>query len=350
MSVIWSPATTNMSTTELSRLRHPHSSGLIFFAYNYESPSQMKNLIDSVREVNPNIIISVDQEGGRVQRFVKGMSKLPTASKLGELYTEDIEKGVAAAYSIGRLCGTELAELGINVNYAPVLDVNHGISKVIGTRSYSDDVDVIVAVATAYIDGMQDAGVVAVGKHFPGHGGVADDSHHNLPYDVRDIEAITTDSMPFARMSSGSSPKLRAIMTSHIVFPAVDDLAVTFSKTWLERKLRQEMDFQGVIFGDDLSMGAAKSLYKDSATGTAAMLNAGCDFALVCNDVDEAARAMDKLEEMSHPEATTKLDYMLRGGSTNSTCQIDQGVEDTYNLTNWDIEEARHLCNLLNQD
>lgn len=340
MSVIWSPASTHISDAELAMLRHPHSSGLIFFAYNYENPSQIKELIASALEVNPNLIISVDQEGGRVQRFSEGMSKLPPASSLGELYAKDKKRGLSAAYSIGRLCGSELAELGINVNYAPILDVNHGISQVIGNRSYSENVDAIVGLAIAYIDGMQTAGVVAVGKHFPGHGGVADDSHHNLPYDERDIAAITADSMSFKRISSMPSSKLKSIMTSHIVFPAVDDIAVTFSNTWLKTKLREEIGFQGVIFGDDLSMGAAKFLYNDSGVAASAMLKAGCDLALLCNDVDGAAQAMDKLAELSHPLASSKVDYMLQGSSANN---VNNTKDD-----NWDIEEARHLCNSLN--
>lgn len=338
MSVIWSPASTKLNSIELEMLNHPHTSGLIFFAYNYESPEQMKELISSALEVNPNIIISVDQEGGRVQRFVDGMSKLPAASKLGEIYQQDKTRGLEVAYSMGRLCGSELAELGINLNYAPVLDIDIGISKVIGSRSYGQDASVVIAVAEAYISGMEDAGVIAVGKHFPGHGGVADDTHHNLPQDKRDVSKIFADAEPFIQLSAKPSPKLKCIMTSHILFPAVDAKAVTFSEKWLQQKLRQEMGFQGFIFSDDLSMGAAKELYDDSAVATLAMLQAGGDFALVCNDVDATMTSLNKLEEVSYPLAADKVNDLLQNktsGAPNSSAK-------------WDPEEARHLCKSLN--
>ena len=343
MSVIWSPAATRLSTQELEMLQHPHSSGLILFAYNYENPNQVKELIDSALAVNPNIIVSVDQEGGRVQRFLQGMTQLPPAAKLGDLYAVDKQQGLQAAYNVGRLCGIELGELGINVNYAPVLDVSHGISQVIGDRSYADKVAVVVAVAAAYTDGLQDAGVLAVGKHFPGHGGVAADSHETLPYDERSSSAIATDAEAFTRIL----PKIKAVMTGHIVFPEVDDKAVTFSQHWLQKKLREEMSYQGVVISDDLSMMAAKDLYADAASATIAALNAGCDYVLLCNDVDGAAGVLDKLEESGHPVADGHIRKMLQAVSV----PIDGPGDGSGSgfASGFDLEQARDLCRNLCQ-
>lgn len=343
MSVIWSPAATRLSTQELEMLQHPHSSGLILFAYNYESPRQVKELIDSALAVNPHIIVSVDQEGGRVQRFLQGMTQLPSAAKLGDLYAADKKQGLQAAYNVGRLCGIELGELGINVNYAPVLDVSHGISQVIGDRSYADKVAVVVAVAAAYTDGLQDAGVLAVGKHFPGHGGVAADSHETLPYDERSPLAIATDAEAFTRIF----PKIKAVMTGHIVFPEIDDKAVTFSQHWLQKKLREEMSYQGVVISDDLSMMAAKDLYADATSATIAALNAGCDYVLLCNDVAGAAGVLDKLEESGRPVADGHIRKLLQAVSVPG----DDSGDDSGNgfASGFDLEQARDLCRNLCQ-
>lgn len=338
MSIIWSPTGLSLSSKELEMLRHPYTAGIIFFAYNYQSPQQIKQMIDEALTTNPDLIISVDQEGGRVQRFIQGLTTLPAMQNLGTLYLKDKQQGIDAAYIIGRLCGEELQQLGVNVNYAPVLDLNYGINQMIGTRSFGGDSDLIIDLATSYLKGLAAAAVIGVGKHFPGHGGVKEDSHHTMPNDDRDAESFKQDSRVFASLA----PHLELMMTSHIVFSQMDEKPVTFSPFWLQDKLRNEMNYQGLIISDDLSMGAVKQVYQAIGEAVIAAVKTGCDIALVCNDVDAAEQTLDKLQRQAEVDvAVAKVNEATKQKIKQLLVKYKRANDD------FDIDQAQNLARQL---
>ena len=307
-------------------LKHPLTSGIIFFAYNYKSPRQIKEMIDEVRSIREDIIISVDQEGGRVQRFDEGFAPLPPMQKIGDLYKRNKEEGLQAAYSIGRLCGEELREVGINLNYTPVLDIDHGVNPIILGRSFSSDGEAVAHLARQYLKGLMDAGVVGVGKHFPGHGGVADDSHHLMPEDGRSAAELEQDLAVYKSLIKD----LPGIMTVHILFSKIDNKAVSFSSRWLKDKLRQEMGYDGTIISDDLSMGSARKAYGDLTEVAWAALAAGCDLILLCNDQDGAEKVLDFLAGKINGSAAMLAKMLNKSGSADAA--------------DFDMEYARNLA------
>lgn len=273
-------------------LRHPAVGGLILFTRNFESRQQLTELVESIRSVRPGILIAVDQEGGRVQRLNNdGFTRLPPMQSLRKAYREDAEASLVAAQDLGCLMASEVLALGIDISFAPVLDVDDNFSSIIGDRSFSDQSDEVSALAGAFMQGMNLAGMATTGKHFPGHGAVREDSHLTLPVDPRPFaEVAKRDLAPFKTLL----PQLDAVMPAHIIFSAVDPQPVGFSRYWLQDCLRQEMGFDGVIFSDDLSMeGAAEAgSYPERA---AAALSAGCDMVLVCNERAAAISVCDSL-------------------------------------------------------
>ncbi len=332
MSIIWSPAGTELTAAELELLVHPHSSGIILFAYNYESPQQIKKLISQAKETGKKagkqIIVSVDQEGGNIQRFINGMTPLPSAEQLWKVWARDKKLGYECTYTMGRLNAEELRDLGVNVNYAPVLDLDKGISKVIKGRCFGDTPQGASTLACSYIEGLHSGAITAVGKHFPGHGGVTNDSHFELPQDTRVPNEIRQDLMAF----SLAATQLRAIMTSHIVFTTLDSNAASFSRFWLREVLRDEMKYDGVIISDDLTMGAVGEIYPRIEEAAEAALTAGCDLVLICNDVAAARKAMNHLDKnIVAPTASHKIDELL---PTYKDDKVHQHGE-------FDIEQAR---------
>ncbi|MCY0964659.1 beta-N-acetylhexosaminidase [Parathalassolituus penaei] len=271
---------TVLSDTDRQILSAPALSGLILFARNYESPSQLCELVASVRAIRADLPFFVDQEGGRVQRFREGFSRLPTMLTLGHAYDQNPTATLAHARQLGWLMASELQQCGVDVSFAPVLDVERGLSKVIGNRAFAMDPARVTLLAGAFIDGMADAGMAAVGKHFPGHGAVEADSHHELPVDARSLEQLRYDMRPFVHLISHG--KLGGIMPSHVLYPALDPLRTAgFSSRWLDF-LRSQLGFGGVIFSDDLSMegAAAAGGYAERAEQAMA---AGCNALVVCN-------------------------------------------------------------------
>lgn len=295
MSVIWSPAGTKLNSEELDTLAHPHSSGIILFDYNYKNPVQIKQLINQAKQVNNEIIVSVDQEGGRVQRFVKGMTSLPSAADINRAYNQEQSLGYELAYNMGRLNGEELRGLGVNLNYAPVLDLDRGINDVLVDRSFGSNFQTASTLADAWIEGLQVSGITGVGKHFPGHGGTINDSHLLLPKDTRDEKEIRQD----LRMFSHASSQLNALMTSHVIFPAMDKYPASFSKFWLDDILRNEIKYKGIIISDDLTMKAVQEIYPRIEEATEKALYAGCDLTLICNDVKSAQKAIKHLDKIN---------------------------------------------------
>ncbi|MCH8544748.1 MAG: beta-N-acetylhexosaminidase [Alcanivorax sp.] len=285
-------AGTSLDDTDRTLLANPLVGGLILFARNIRDRAQLCALTAEIRALRPDMLIAVDQEGGRVQRFRDGFVRLPPMAALGKRYDEDAEQALADSWLLGRLMAEEVLACDVDISFAPVLDIDHGRSDIMGDRCFYHDAEGVTALAGAFVAGMQDAGMAATGKHFPGHGYAEADSHLALPVDERDMAALRgQDLIPFARLAQ----QLTGIMPAHIVYDAVDPLPAGFSRLWLQQVLRAELGFNGVIFSDDLSMAGAAMAggYPERAR---AALEAGCDMVLVCNDRPGALQVIRFLE------------------------------------------------------
>ncbi len=294
-----------ISPEEREMLMHPLVGGVILFSRNYASPDQLQRLVAEIHALRtPHLLVSVDHEGGRVQRFRHGFTALPPARIYGRIYEQDRKRGKHLAELGGWLMASELRALGIDFSYAPVLDLDRGVSEVIGDRAFHSHPEKVGDLAQAYVAGMRRAGMPATGKHFPGHGAVAPDSHVDLPVDERpfaDIEA--EDLRPFGRLIRAG---MAAVMPAHVVYTAVDDRPAGFSSRWLQGVLRGRLNFQGVIFSDDLSMQGAHVMGDIVARGEAA-LAAGCDMVLVCNHPQDTVRLLDGLGVQNNPVSHLRL-------------------------------------------
>jgi beta-N-acetylhexosaminidase len=270
-------------------LRQPEVGGLILFARNIEDPRQVRELCASIRAMRPDLLLAVDQEGGRVQRLRNGFVRLPAMRALAD--NNDAEQ---LAEHCGWLMATEVLAVGLDLSFAPVLDLDHQRSAVVGSRSFEGDAELATRLAGAFIRGMDAAGMAATGKHFPGHGWAEADSHVAIPVDERSLDEIRAkDLIPFQRLSQ----QLAAVMPAHVIYPQVDSGPAGFSRRWLQEILRGELGFQGVIFSDDLSMAGAH-VVGDAASRIEAALNAGCDMGLVCNDRASAELALGALQRL----------------------------------------------------
>lgn len=270
-------------------LRQPEVGGLIIFARNIESPRQVRELMAVIRAVRPDLLLAVDQEGGRVQRLRQGFLRLPAMRAIA-----DNPNAERLAEQCGWLMATEVLAVGLDLSFAPVLDLDHQRSAVVGSRAFEGNPERAVALAGAFIRGMRAAGMASTGKHFPGHGWAEVDSHVGIPEDERTLEQIrAVDLVPFQRLSG----ELDALMPAHVIYPQVDPNPAGFSRRWLQDILRGELGFDGVIFSDDLSMAGAH-VVGDAANRIEAALSAGCDMGLVCNDRASAELALSALQRL----------------------------------------------------
>ena len=268
---------TTLSSSDKDLIRNRHVGGIILFTRNFHSQPQIKELCSEIKNIKNNIIIAVDQEGGRVQRFNGEYTQLPSMQVLGDYCLNNNNYGFAA--DVGWLMSLELIASGVDISFAPVLDVDRNTSSIIGNRSFSNKPQNVVDIASHFIQGMSEAGMQATGKHFPGHGGIKEDSHIAEPIDIRSHnELMDTDLKPFIELKD----KLSAVMTAHITYPDIDNVCVSFSEIWLKNILQNNIGFNGVIFSDDLTMKGAGNTSMDEKAIKA--LNAGCDMVLVCND------------------------------------------------------------------
>ena len=297
-----------LTAEEREILQHPAVGGVIMFSRNYDCPEQLQQLAREIHTLRqPPLLIAVDQEGGRVQRFRDGFFRLPPVGSFGELYRKDCGKALQLAQEAGWLMASEVLSVGVDLSFAPVLDLDLGISTVIGDRAFHRRPEVVTELALAYQRGMHEAGMATVGKHFPGHGGVAVDSHHALPEDDRllvDLEM--KDLIPFERLIRNG---LNGIMAAHVRYPNVDKHPAGFSPRWLSAILRGSLGFQGVIFSDDLSMGGAEWA-GDYPERARMALQAGCDMVLVCNQPECAVRVVESLAGYNDPAAHLRLARM----------------------------------------
>ena len=305
----------SISVKEQELLTSPQVGGVILFSRNFTSVEKLIALVEEIHEIrHPRLLIAIDQEGGRVQRLRQGFTQLPAVNRLGEIYNEDPQRAFQLATTTGWLMAAELRAIGIDFSFAPILDLNYGVSQVIGDRAFHKDPEVVSVLASKYILGMRNAGMQAVGKHFPGHGAVVADSHIELPTDDRSFQDIAMqDLIPFQRMISQG---LAGLMCAHVIYKNVDAEIATFSKLWLQDVLRKQLEFKGVIFSDDLSMKAAhcnEDNSEDYLLRTEKALDAGCDMALICNSSENACLVAEQLKNYNNPASQMRLTRMHGG-------------------------------------
>jgi len=297
-----------LSADDRRRLLHPMTGGVIFFARNFVSPEQIRELALEIRALRtPRLLIAVDHEGGRVQRFRSGFTRIAPMAELGRRWEDDPARACAEAEALGALIGMELSASGVDFSFTPVLDLHYGPSAVIGDRAFHREPRAVAELASALMRGLHRAGVAAVGKHFPGHGYAAEDSHVAFPVDDRPLEQIEAqDIVPFRSLIEAG---LSAVMPAHVIYRQIDTRPAGFSRVWLQEILRGRLGFHGVIFSDDLSMEAA-SVAGDAIGRAQAALEAGCDMALVCNRPDAADQVLDGLHWRSDAAWQRRLQAM----------------------------------------
>lgn len=325
--VVLDVAGTALADDDRRRLTHPLVGGVILFSRNYESPAQLTELTREIHALRqPPLLIAVDHEGGRVQRFRDGFTVLPAMRELGAAWNLDAERARKLAETVGYVLAAELRAHGVDLSFTPVLDVDHGHSSVIGDRAFHHDPRAIGDLALGLMRGLRHGGMSAVGKHFPGHGHVKADSHHEVPVDERPLEALeASDLRPFRRLIKNG---LGGIMPAHVVYSAVDAKPAGFSEIWLKRILRRQLGFNGMIFSDDLSMAGAH-VAGDVVERAYAALRAGCDMVLVCNDVPAADQLLGALDYTMPAMSLARLARIHGRGGPESSVQL---LHDRYYL------------------
>jgi beta-N-acetylhexosaminidase len=323
-------------------LSHPLVGGVIYFARNYESPLQIKTLSNSIRDIRPGLLIAVDQEGGRVQRFIEGFTRLPAMQKFLPLYRKNADACLSMVKNSGWLMATELLAVGVDFSFAPVLDTDDHRCDVIANRSFSPKPEEVSALAAAWIAGMHEAGMATTGKHFPGHGSVLSDSHLTQPVDLREfVDIANHDLIPFVELLES----LDAIMPAHILFPNIDaEHTVGFSSYWLRSILRKDLGFKGVIFSDDLSMQGAASVggFLERAKHA---LEAGCDMVLVCNNRDGVNEVLNNLDfNITNPDHLISLRRLSamsakHGAQKSGLKSRYLSLDELHQLTRWQLSQ-----------
>lgn len=313
---------TSISEQEHELLRHPQVGGVILFARNFESTQQLIALTQAIHAARqPPLLIAVDHEGGRVQRFREGFTRIPPMRRLGEIWDEHPQRARHLAHQTGYVLAAELRACGVDFSFTPVLDLDHGESQVIGDRAFHRQTQAVAELAHHLMMGLKEAGMAAVGKHFPGHGYIRADSHLAIPVDERGYADILLDDLePFRQMVSFGLP---AIMPAHVIYPKIDPHPAGFSAKWLKDILRGELGFDGVIFSDDLSMEGAKA-GGDVITRSQAALTAGCDMVLLCNDPESAKILLDGLKGAIQPVSLARLARMHGHPNPPSLTQLHE--------------------------
>jgi beta-N-acetylhexosaminidase len=300
---------TALAADERKWLEAPIVGGVILFARNFASLDQLRALVDDIHSIrNPALLVTVDQEGGRVQRFGAPFTVLPPARSLGHLYDADLEGALAAARALGWLMAAELRAINIDMSFAPVVDIDRGLAAVIGDRALHESAEAVVKLALQFSEGAQEAGMAITAKHFPTHAGATSDSHTEIATDRREYAALFEDLQPYRALIGAG---LQAIMVAHVIFPALDPLPASLSRWWITRQLREELGFHGAIISDDVSMAGAAGI-GDLGARVERALQAGCDLVLVCNVPDEIPQLLERFQDYVNPASQLRL-MRLRG-------------------------------------
>jgi beta-N-acetylhexosaminidase len=304
-----------MTDDDVRRLSHPMTGGVILFARHFENRGQLIALTDAIRDVRDDLLIAVDHEGGRVQRFrTDGFTLLPAMRRLGELWDRDVLPATKVATATGYVLAAELRACGVDLSFTPVLDLDYGRSAVIGDRAFHRDPRVVALLAKSLNHGLALAGMSNCGKHFPGHGFAAADSHVALPVDARELDAILSeDVMPYDWLGLA----LSSVIPAHVIYSKIDDKPAGFSRVWLQDILRGKLRFTGAIFSDDLSMEAARAGGTLTQAAQAA-LEAGCDMVLVCNQPEAAEIVLKELAYAPSKESVRRLKQLRPRGKALS--------------------------------
>lgn len=316
-------------------LREPAVGGVILFTRNYAGPGQLVDLVAEIRALrSPPLIVAVDHEGGRVQRFRDGFTRVPPMRLIGNEYRADRANAERLARRAGWLIASELRAAGIDLCFAPCVDLDWGLSDVIGDRSFHRRPGVVGDLAAAFCRGLRSAGMAAVAKHFPGHGAVVADSHVKLPVDRRDYGDILDDMQPYERLVSNSL--IAGIMTAHVVYHEVDEMPASLSRFWIQRELRKRLGYTGAVFCDDLSMNAVRG-YGSMVDRARKALDAGCDMVLICNDRTAARQAVTALNDFSNPLSLVRLARLHGTGHTmrETLLASDEWQEASAELGGW---------------
>jgi beta-N-acetylhexosaminidase len=294
---------TTVTPEERDLMRHPLVGGVVLFTRNYVDPGQLTQLVAAIHGArSPPLIVAVDHEGGRVQRFHTGFSLLPPARRIGHEFDLDPPAGLELARRMGWLMAAELRVHGIDISFAPCVDLDYGVSEIIGDRAFHARPEVVGQLAVAYMKGMREAGMAATAKHFPSHGAVVADSHQSLPVDRRELADMSDDLSVYRRLIANG---LTAVMAAHVLFPVEDAAPASLSSRWVRGVLRGELRFPGVVFTDDLSMGGVVAADGDIVTRARQALAAGCDMVPVCNNRQGVVKLLDRLDV--DPEPTSRL-------------------------------------------
>jgi beta-N-acetylhexosaminidase len=303
-----------LSEDDIRRIDHPLTGGVILFSRNFDDRAQLCALTKQIRDVRDDILIAVDHEGGRVQRFrTDGFTHLPAMGKLGKLWHEDVFKATRVATAVGYVLASELRACDIDLSFTPVLDLDYGTSTVIGDRAFDADPRVVAMLAKSLNHGLLLAGMANCGKHFPGHGFVAADSHHEIPVDERSLdEILSVDAQPYDWLGMS----LSAVMPAHVIYPQVDPNPAGFSPKWLKEILRGKYAFDGVIFSDDLSMQGA-SAAGDVVTAAHAAMDAGCDMVLICNRPELADRLLREMKTVPDTASQRRIKHLKGRGKVH---------------------------------
>jgi len=295
----------SLTPADRDLLREPAVGGVVLFARNYASPSQLADLVGAVRAVrSPPLLVAVDHEGGRVQRFREGFTAIPPMRRIGRQYDSDQDSAVSLARTTGWVVASELRAMDIDLAFTPCVDIDWGVSKVIGDRSFHRRPEVVANLASAYCHGLRDGGMAAIAKHFPGHGAVVSDSHEHLPVDRRAFGDLLDDMRPYEKLVGNR--QLAGVMLAHIVFAEMDDMPAGFSRYWIQNQLRSQLGYDGAVFTDDLSMKATRK-YGTMPARAKLALDAGCDMVLVCNDRPAASATVAALRDFSNPLSLVRL-------------------------------------------
>ena len=303
-------AGTALMAEDTEMLKHPLVGGVILFTRNYQDPAQLTALVAAVHAVRtPALLVAVDHEGGRVQRFRSGFSVLPPLRRIGKEFDLDAKAGLDLARHMGWLMAAELRACGVDLSFAPCVDLDYGVSEIIGDRAFHSKAPAVSQLAVAYMHGMKDAGMAATAKHFPGHGAVVADSHTHAPVDRRAYVDLDDDIMPYRRLIANGLP---AVLASHVLFPEVDrDAVASVSPRWIRDILRAELGFKGVVFTDDMSMAGA-AVAGDIVERSRRAIDAGSDMVLICNSRPSVVTVLDKLKVDPSPASAVRL-VRMRG-------------------------------------